>query len=59
MGLFSRKPSARTPQHGRSERKPTRAERQAAERTARAEAKLTQTEEQIHRLADEVRHDLK
>ena len=40
-------------------RKPTRREQRAAERTARAEATLTQTEQQIHDLADEVRRDLK
>jgi hypothetical protein len=40
-------------------RKPSRAERRAAERTARAEATLAQTEQQIHDLADEVRRDLK
>jgi hypothetical protein len=55
MGLF-RKSHAR---HARRTAKPTRAERRAAERTARAEAKLTQTEQQIHELADEVRSDLK
>ena len=49
----------RTPQQARAGRKPTWAERWAAERTARAEAKLTQTEQQIHNLADEVRRDLK
>jgi hypothetical protein len=54
MGLFSRKP-----RHARSGRKPTWAERRAAERTERAEARLTQTEQQIHQLADEVRQDLK
>lgn len=40
-------------------RKPSRGERRAAERTARAEATLAQTEQQIHDLADEVRRDLK
>jgi len=35
-----------------------RAERKAAARTARAEASLTRTEQQIHQLADETRHDL-
>ena len=40
-------------------RKPSRGERRAAERTARAEAMLAQTEQQIHDLADEVRRDLK
>jgi hypothetical protein len=31
----------------------------AAERTAQAEARLAQTEQRIHHLADEVRRDLK
>jgi hypothetical protein len=44
---------------GRAGRKPSRAERRAAERTARAEATLTRTEQQIHDLANEVRRDLK
>ena len=39
--------------------KPTWRERQAAERTARAEASLRATEQRIHELADEVRSDLK
>ncbi|HLK77288.1 MAG TPA: hypothetical protein VKU77_27015 [Streptosporangiaceae bacterium] len=39
--------------------KPTWRERQAAERTARAEASLRETEQRIHQLADEVRSDLK
>jgi hypothetical protein len=43
----------------RADRKPSRGEQRAAERTARAEATLTQTERQIHDLADEVRRDLK
>jgi hypothetical protein len=37
----------------------TRRERRAAERTAKAEASLQETEQKIHRLADEVRADLK
>ena len=53
MGLFRR-----TARHERDGRKPTRAERRAAERTAQAEARLAQTEERIHHLADEVRRDL-
>jgi hypothetical protein len=54
MGLFSRaKPRART------NRKPTWRERRAAERTARAEARLRETEEKIHEIADEVRSDLR
>ncbi len=39
--------------------KPTWRERQAAERTARAEASLRETEQKIHQIADEVRSDLK
>jgi hypothetical protein len=54
MGLFRR-----TPQPERGGRKPTRRERQAAERTARAEATLVETEQKIHQVADEVRSDLK
>jgi hypothetical protein len=54
MGLFRR-----TPRVARSGRKPSRAERRAAERTAQAEAKLAQTEQRIHDLANEVRRDLK
>jgi hypothetical protein len=54
MGLFRR-----TPKPARAGRKPTRQERQAADRTARAEAALVETEQRIHQIADEVRHDLK
>ena len=39
--------------------KPTWRERQAAERTAKAEDSLRETEQKIHRLAAEVRSDLK
>jgi hypothetical protein len=39
--------------------KPTWRERQAAERTARAEASLQETEQKIHQIAAEVRSDLK
>jgi hypothetical protein len=53
MGLFRR-----TARHARHAGKPTWAERRAAERTARAEARLAQTEQRIHELADEVRRDL-
>lgn len=63
MGLFRR---AQQPtrvqgvqQPARAGRRPSRAERRAAERTAQAEAALTRTEQQIHQLADEVRRDLK
>jgi hypothetical protein len=49
----------RTPRPVRAGRKPTWAERRAAERTAQAEARLTQTEQRIHNLADEVRRDLR
>jgi hypothetical protein len=54
MGLFRR-----TSRPAHAGRKPSRAERRSAARTAQAEANLTRTEQQIHRLADEVRHDLK
>ena len=55
MGLFRRsKHTARS-----SSRKPTWRERRAAERTARAEASLVETEQKIHQIADEVRSDLK
>jgi hypothetical protein len=54
MGLFRR-----TSRQARTGRKPTGAERRAAERTAQAEAKLEQTEQRIHDLAHEVRDELK
>ena len=41
------------------EHKPTWRERRAAERTAKAEASLEQTEQKIHEIADQVRGDLK
>jgi hypothetical protein len=44
---------------GRAGRKASRAERLAAERTARAETTLVRTEQEIHDLADEVRRGLK
>ena len=54
MGLFRRS------KHGaRTSRKPSWRERQAAERTARAEASLVETEQKIHRIADGIRSDLK
>ena len=54
MGMFRRsKPTSRT------NRKPTLRERRAAERTARAEATLVETEQRIHQIADEVRSDIK
>jgi hypothetical protein len=54
MGLFRRsKPAAR------SHAKPTTRERKAAERTAKAEATLVETEQKIHQLADEVRSDIR
>ena len=54
MGMFRRsKPAART------NRKPTLRERRAAERTARAEATLVETEQKIHQIADDVRSDIK
>jgi len=48
----------RTPRPAHARRKPSRAERRAAARTAQAEASLTRTEQQIHQLADEARHHL-
>jgi hypothetical protein len=54
MGLFRR------PKHtARTNRKPTLRERRAAERTARAEASLVETEQKIHQIADDVRSDIK
>ena len=54
MGMFRRsKPAAR------ATRKPSPRERRAAERTARAEATLVETEQKIHQIADEVRSDIK
>jgi hypothetical protein len=54
MGLFRRsKPAAR------STRTPSLRERRAAERTARAEATLVETEQKIHQIADAVRSDIK
>ena len=54
MGLFRRSKNT-----ARTSRKPTLRERRAAERTARAEASLVETEQKIHEIADEVRGDLK
>ena len=53
MGLFRRSKTAR------ASRKPTWRERKAAERTARAEASLVETEQKIHQIANEARTDLK
>ena len=53
MGLFRRS------KHTARSRKPTWRERRAAERTARAEASLVESEQTIHQIADEVRSDLK
>ena len=54
MGLFRR-----SRQTAQSSRKPTWRERRAAERTARAETALVETERRIHQIADEARSDLK
>jgi hypothetical protein len=54
MGLFRR-----SKQSARAGRKPTWRERKAAERTARAEASLVETEQKIHQIADEVRSDIR
>jgi hypothetical protein len=49
----------RSGQTARTHAKPTRRERRAAERTARAEASLRETEQKIHQIAAEVRSDLR
>jgi hypothetical protein len=54
MGLFRRSKSA-----AHTHAKPTPRERKAAERTAKAEATLVETEQKIHQIADEVRSDIK
>ena len=54
MGLFRK-----TPRVARSGGKPSRAERRAAKRTARAEANLVSTEQEIHNMVAEIRRDLK
>jgi len=54
MGLFRR-----SKQSARAGRKPTWRERKAAERTARAEASLVETEQKIHQIADEVRSEIR
>ena len=54
MGLFRRSKNVARPS-----RKPTRRERQAAERTARAEASLVETEQKIHQIADDARRDIR
>ncbi len=54
MGLFRRSKPATN-----ANRKPTLRERRAAERTARAEATLVETEQKIHQIAEDVRSDIK
>lgn len=54
MGWFRR-----TKQSGGAHRKPTLRETRAAERTAKAETVLQETEHRIHQFADQVRDDLK
>ena len=54
MALFRR---AR--QTEQTSRKPTWRERRAAERTARAETALVETEQRIHQVADEARSELR
>jgi hypothetical protein len=51
--------SKRTKGTKRVSRKPTLRESRAAERTAKAETALQETEQKIHQLADQVRDDLK
>jgi hypothetical protein len=53
MGLFKRSKTVR------ASRKPSLRERRAAERTARAEASLVETEQKIHQIADDARRDLR
>jgi hypothetical protein len=54
MGLFKR-----SKQTARASRKPSMRERRAAERTARAEASLVETEQKIHQIADDARRDIR
>jgi hypothetical protein len=54
MGLFKR-----SKQTARAGRKPSMRERRAAERTARAEASLVETEQKIHQIADDARRDIR
>ncbi len=54
MGLFRR-----SRQSARTSHQQTWRERRAAERTARAETALVETEQKIHQIADEVRSDLR
>ncbi len=54
MGLFRKSKSG-----AHANPKPTLRERRAAERTARAEASLVETEQKIHQIADDVRGDIK
>jgi hypothetical protein len=54
VGWFKRSRRAQ-----RASYKPTWRERQAAERTSKAEATLQQTEQKIHEIADQIRSDLK
>jgi hypothetical protein len=49
----------RTKRSARATRKPTLRETRAAQRTARAENALEETEHKIHELADQVRDELK
>jgi hypothetical protein len=49
----------RSRRSARTHVKPTWRERRAAERTARAEASLRETEQQIHQIAADARRDLK
>jgi hypothetical protein len=49
----------RTKRSDRATRKPTLREARAAQRTARAETALEETEHKIHELADQVRDELK
>jgi hypothetical protein len=55
MGLFRRSKTSAV----HANPKPTLRERRAAERTAKAEATLVETEQKIHQIADEVRSDIR
>jgi hypothetical protein len=55
MGLFRRSKTSAV----HANPKPTLRERRAAERTAKAEATLVETEQKIHQIADEVRGDIR
>jgi len=63
VGWFGRSTRAGQAAQGTQARqvshKPTRGERRAAARTAKAEAALQETEQRIHQLADQTRDELR